>query len=422
MAHEATPDIVRPPRDRAVPKSWVAALLLATVGVAAGWFGPIQILLPAQAAALGEEIGKENLLALVSGIGAAAAIVANPLWGLLSDRLSIDRPRRRPVVAAGLVVGVAGLGVLAAAPDAGWMVVGWVFVQVGLNGPFAALLAMIADRVPDERRGLVGSLFGVAQIVGVVLGTAVAVAVGEGAIGYVAIAVAVPLLCTAILVAPEARTASATASVDDRALPTAGSRPLRQVLAALRPTAAFGWAWLVRLLVNLVNALVLVYLYYYLADRVGVDDPGTWVLVLTLVNVVIAAVAAGVGGAWSDRIARRRVFVVVAVAALAAGAVVFALFPDPAAVIAATVLIGAGWGLYVAVDVAIITQVLPSDRSTGSMLGIANIAASLPQVLAPLIAAPLVTDLGGYPVLYLVTAAISLLALAVLPRLRGVVG
>ena len=130
-----------------------------------------------------------------------------------------------------------------------------------------------------------------------------------------------------------------------------------------------------RLLLNLVNALVLVYLYYYLSDRVGIDDPGTWVLVLTLVNVAIAAVAAGVGGAWSDRIARRRVFVVVAVIALAAGAIVFAVIPDPVAVIAATVLIGAGWGLYVSVDVAIITQVLPNDRSVGSMLGIANIAA-----------------------------------------------
>jgi MFS family permease len=423
MAHEATPETVRAPRDRVVPKSWLAALLLATVGVGAGWFGPIQILLPAQAAALGDDFGKENLLALVTGVGAAAAIIANPLWGLLSDRLSIERPRRRPVLVAGVIVGIVGLAVLAWAPDTAGMIVGWVLVQVGLNGPFAALLAMIADRVPDERRGLVGSLFGVAQIVGVVLGTAVAVAVGEGAIGYLAIAIAVPLLCAAIVVLPEPvrSTVAPDPAASASASASAARRPLREVLAALRPTAAFSWAWVLRLLLNLVNALVLVYLYYYLADRVGVDDPGTWVLVLTLVNVVIAGVAAGIGGAWSDRIARRRVFVVAAVIALAAGAVIFAVLPDTAAVVVATVLIGAGWGLYVSVDVAIITQVLPSDRSIGSMLGVANIAASLPQVLAPLIAAPLVTGLGGYPVLYLVTAAVSLLALAVLPRLRAAI-
>jgi len=400
----------------AVRRGWLAALLLATGGVFAGWFGPIQILLPAQAAELTGD-GKEALLALVTGVGAVASLVANPLWGLLSDRLSLERPRRRPVVVAGVLVGAVGLVVLALAPDAGWMIAGWVIVQVGLNGPFAALLAMIADRVPAERRGFVGSMFGVAQIAGVVLGTAAAVALGEGPLGYAALAVAVPLLCLAVLALPEERIALAPS---DAALAPVRHRGIREVLAALRPTAAFGWAWTIRLLLNLVNALVLVYLYYYLSDGVGVDDPGTWVLVLTLVNVVVTGIGAGVGGAWSDRIARRRSFVIAAALVLAVGAVLFGLLPVLPAVIAATVLIGVGWGLYVSVDVAIITQVLPSDRSTGSMLGVANIASALPQALAPLLAAPIVTGLGGYPVLYLVTAAIALLALACLPRLRGV--
>ncbi len=398
-----------------IRRSWVVALLLATAGVFAGWFGPIQILLPAQAARLVDGDGKEALLALVTGIGAVASLIANPLWGLISDRMSLRGPRRRPVLVAGVLIGSAGLAVLSFAPDATWMVVGWVLVQVGLNGPFAALIAMIADRVPPERRGLVGSLFGVAQIAGVVLGTAVAVAFEEGPLGYIAIAVAVPLLCVAIVVLPEARYADA-----DAAAPAPATRPLRVVLASLRPTSAFAWAWVVRLLLNLVNALLLVYLYFYLSDGVGVDDPGTWVLVLTLVNVVVTAIAAGIGGAWSDRLARRKVFVVAAVLVLAVGAVVFAVVPIVPAVIAATVLVGLGWGLYVSVDVAIITQVLPNDRSTGSMLGVANIASALPQALAPLIAVPLVTGPGGYPALYLVTAAIGLLALVCLPRLRTV--
>ncbi len=409
MAVRSEPEL----RDAAtIPRGWLVALLLATGGVFAGWFGPIQILLPAQAEALAGGGGKEALLATVTGVGAVASLVANPLWGLLSDRMSTRGPRRRPVLVAGALVGAAGLVVLALAHDVPVMVLGWVLVQLGLNGPFAALIAMIADRVPAERRGLVGSLFGVAQIAGVVAGTAVAVALDEGALGYVALAVAVPLLLVAIVLLREEGVARSEAPPE-----AAG---FRAVLAGLRPTAAFAWAWTLRLLLNLVNALVLVYLYYYLADGVGVGDPGTWVLVLTLVNVAVTAVGAGVGGAWSDRIARRKVFVVAAAAALAAGAVLFAAFPVLPVVIGAAVLIGAGWGLFVSVDVAIITQVLPSDRSTGAMLGVANIASALPQALAPLIAVPLVTIGGGYPVLYLVTAAIGLLALVCLPRLRTV--
>jgi MFS family permease len=323
------------------------------------------------------------------------------------------------VLVAGAAIGSVGLVVLALAPDAAWMIVGWVLVQIGLNGPLAALIAMIADRVPDERRGLVGSLFGIAQTVGVVLGTAVAVVLGEGAIGYLALAIAVPLLCVAIVLLPERRLSATNAkATTENAAPA--RRPLREVLAALRPTAQFGWAWSVRFLLNLVNALVLAFLYYYLGDQVGVDDPGTWVLVLTLITVLLAAVAAGVGGVWSDRIARRRIFVVAAIAAMTVGLAILALLPQLEAAIVATVLIGLGWGLFVAVDVAIITHVLPSERSTASMLGVANIANVLPQAIAPLIAAYIVVNLGGYGVLYLVTAAIGLLALPALARLRSV--
>lgn len=400
-----------------ISRGWLAALLLATGGVFVGWFGPIQILLPAQAQALSGDLGKEALLALVTGIGAVASMIANPLWGLLSDRMSLVRPRRRPVVVAGVAIGAIGLVVLFLAPDPAWMIVGWVLVQLGLNGPFAALIAMIADRVPAERRGLVGSLFGIAQVAGVVLGTAVAVAFEESVVGYLAIAVAVPLLCAAIALLPELRIANAT---PDAARISPERRGIREVLANMRPTATFTWAWIIRLLVNLVNALVLVYLYYFLADGVGLDDPGTWVLVLTLGNVVLTAIAAGVGGVWSDRLARRKVFVVAGGVSLALGAALFAAFPVLPVVLIGSLFVAIGWGLYVSVDVAIITQALPSDRSTGSMLGVANIASAAPQALAPLIAAPIVTGLGGYPALYAVTGAIALLALACLPRLRQV--
>jgi hypothetical protein len=62
-----------------VGRRWVVAFVLAMVGVGAGWFGPIQILLPAQAARIAGEIGKENLLAVVTASGAVASMIANPL-------------------------------------------------------------------------------------------------------------------------------------------------------------------------------------------------------------------------------------------------------------------------------------------------------------------------------------------------------
>ncbi|WP_221325236.1 MFS transporter [Actinoplanes sp. L3-i22] len=378
---------------------WMVAYALAMIGVAAGWFGPIQILLPEQAARLAGADGKESLLALVTAIGAAASLVANPLWGALSDRLG----SRRPIFIAGTVVGVAGLLVLSVAEARGPMITGWVLVQIGLNGPLAALAAMIGDRVPERQRGTVGALFGVAQIVGVVLGTALAVAVGQGAPGYIAVAVAVPALGAALLLMHR-----------EPAL-----RSERSGISLHWPGGQFAWAWLIRFLLNLVNALVLVYLFYYLSDAVGVTDAATWVLVLTVVNVLFAGIFGFAGGVLSDRWQRRKVFITVAALVLAAGTALLALVPVVAAAIVASVLVGAGWGAYVAVDMAVITHVLPDAETRATMLGVANIAGTLPQLLAPVIAAPIVTRLGGYPTLYLLTAVIAVLALACLPRLKS---
>ena len=388
--------VVAPDR---VGRRWMVAYALAMIGVAAGWFGPIQILLPEQAARLAGDDGKETLLALVTAWGAAASMVANPLWGALSDRIG----SRRPVFVAGAAVGVAGLLTLSAADGTTLMVTGWILVQAGLNGPLAALAALIGDRVPERQRGTVGALFGVAQIVGVILGTAVAVAAADETLGYLAVAIAVPALGATLLIIDR-----------EQVIVTTGrSRRIRP------PGGQFVWAWLVRFLLNLVNALVLVYLLYFLSDRVGVGDAATWVLILTVLNVLFAGIFGFAGGMLSDRWARRRIFVAAGAIVLAAGTALMALVPILPVVIVASVLVGVGWGAYIAVDMAILTHVLPDPETRATMLGVANVAGTLPQLLAPVLAAPIVTALGGYRALYLVAAVLALLALAVLPRLRA---
>ena len=196
--------------------------------------------------------------------------------------------------------------------------------------------------------------------------------------------------------------------------------PARPDWRTLRPTAAYAWVWTLRLLMNLVNGLVLLYLYYFLDDAVGVDDPGTWVLVLTAITAFVAMGVAGVGGVLSDRWGRRKVFIVAAAVLLAAGAVVMAAAPVRPAVLAATLLVGAGWGLYVSVDLAVLTAVLPDATTRATMLGVGNIASALPQVLAPVIAAPLVTSAGGYPLLYGLAAGLAVAALVGVRMLRDV--
>jgi MFS family permease len=83
-------------------------------------------------------------------------------------------------------------------------------------------------------------------------------------------------------------------------------------------------------------------------------------------------------------------------------------------------VLGIGFGCYLAVDFALITEVLPTALHRGKDLGIINIANSLPQVLAPLIAFPFVVLWGGYVSLYVAAAVIGLLGAVFVVKIKGV--
>jgi MFS family permease len=397
---------------RRVSAGWVARFALAWVGLYAGLFGPLQVLLPQQVEALAPD-DKEATLALVLGAGAACTLIANPLFGALSDRTRSRFGRRRPWIAAGFAGGAVAIALLAAAPAVPFVVLGWCAVQTMLNAPFAALSAAVPDEVPAAQRGTAAGYLGLAFIVGVGVGSGLAVLSGETSTGYLLVAVAA-LACGLPYVLLGRHT---------RQRPVAPLR-WREFLRGfwINPVRHpdFGWGFLTRFLVNLGNSVVLLYLFFFLDDEVGLADPAGGVLALTAIYSAAVLGSVVAAGTCSDRLARRRVFVTGGALVMAGAAVLISVWPTwPGAVVAAVAL-GIGFGTYSAVDFALLTQVLPTATDRGKDLGVLNIASSLPQVLAPVIAAPIVTGLGGYSALYLVAAAIEVTGAVLVYRIRSV--
>jgi hypothetical protein len=81
-------------------------------------------------------------------------------------------------------------------------------------------------------------------------------------------------------------------------------------------------------------------------------------------------------------------------------------------------VLGAAYGIYMGVDLALVLAVLPHPEDNAKDLGVFNIANAMPQTLAPLLGAAL---LGAgarqnYDLLYLTAAALTFLgALAIIP-------
>ncbi|MEU6480882.1 MFS transporter [Streptomyces sp. NPDC047017] len=400
-----------------VGRGWTAALSLANGAVWVGWYGPLQILLAAQAKdfAPGTGMSKETLLAWVTGAGAAVSLVANPLFGALSDRTTARWGRRTPWIVAGTASGALSLLLLAGADGVAAMAAGWCLVQLTLNAAFAAVTAAVPDRVPRGRRGAVGGWLGAAQILGVVAGTGLATAAGGTRAGYAACAV-----FTAAGVLPY------VLGFRDLRLAPADRPPWswRGFLAGFRLSPRrhpdLAWAWLTRFLINLSNSLVLLYLLYYLRDRVGYADPERGVLVLTAVNGVTLLATVVAGGVWSDRTGRRKPFVVWSGVLMAAATAALAAWQTWPGAIAAAAVLGVGFGVFTSVDFALMTDVLPTAPDRGKDLGVINVANALPQVAAPALAAPIVTYLGGYRALYLVAAVVALAGALLVRAIRGV--
>ncbi|GCE77105.1 MFS transporter [Cellulomonas biazotea] len=395
---------------------WVAWLVLASIGLWSGFFGPIQVLLAQQAEVVSPD-HKEAVLSLVTGVGAAVSMVLNPVWGAFSDRTVLRVGRRLPWVVGGAAGGAVAMLLLARADTVPAMVLAWALAQAGLNAMLAAITAVVPDQVPVRERGVVGGVLAIAQTVGVIAGSGVAAATGSIAAGYLTLAAV--LVVTTLPYALDSR---------DIALPRELRPPLRWgpflrgFWVSPRQHPDYGWAWLTRFLMNLGNALLVLYLLYYLTDAVGLPDDQAEdaVFVLTAVYGVCTVVTAYVGGLWSDRLGRRKVFVIWSGIVTAVALQLFAVVPTlPAAYVGAVVL-GIGFGAYTAVDFALITEVLPEANDRAKDLGVINIANTLPQVLAPVVAAGVLWAGLGYRGLYTLAAAVSVLGSVLVVRIRSV--
>jgi MFS family permease len=404
-----------------VGAGWIGLLSLANLGLWMGYFGPLQVLLPNQ---IQDVAGadKTTALGIVTAAGALVAVLVGPIAGALSDATTARWGRRHTWTAAGALLSCAGLVLLSGQRTLIGLTLGWCVAQAGLNTLQAGLTAVVPDQTPVRQRGLVSGWVGLTQSIGVVVGVLlVTVAVSGTVPGYLLIGVLVVLTAAPFVLATA-----------DPAVP-AGEAPrfaARSVLSAFRfsprENPDFAWAWGTRFLVQLGNAMATLYLLYFLRDRVRYQElfPGQsaedGLLMLIVVYTAATVLTVVVGGVISDRTGRRKPSVIISGLVMAVAAGLLAFWPTWTGALVAAAVLGLGFGVYLSVDQALITQVLPTAQDRAKDLGIINIASSAPQVLGPALAFPIVAYLGGYSALYLAVAAVTILGSVLVTRIKSV--
>ena len=191
---------------RKVGKRWIALIALANLGLSLGYLGPLGVLLPNQVQAIAGSAHKVAVLGWVTGIGAAVAMISNPVAGALSDRTTGRFGRRHPWTVCGALAGAAALVLLAGQQTIAGLLIGWCLAQAGLNAMQASLTAAVPNHVPVAQRGVVSGWIGVPQTVSAVLAVALVTLAVTGDAGYVLLA-ALMVACALpfALTTPDAR-------------------------------------------------------------------------------------------------------------------------------------------------------------------------------------------------------------------------
>jgi len=289
---------------------------------------------------------------------------------------------------------------------------------VFLNALLAAQAAILPDQVPTVQRGLVSGILGICLPVASVAATYL-VQVFEGRQLMMFLA---PLLVGGVLVV------IFTSSLNDRRLDVADRPPwsLRQLVGTFyvspRANPDFAWAFTSRFLLVMAYAFLVTYQAYFLIDQVRIveGDVAHQIYLGTLAQSVTLIIASPLTGRLSDRLQRRKIFVMAAAVIYAAALFVIATASGIGGYLLGMAIGGLGFGMYMAVDLALVVDVLPDTGSAAKDLGVINIAGALPFALAPALA-PAILSISGnsYSALYLVAGTCALLgAFAVVPIRR----
>jgi MFS family permease len=342
-------------------------------------------------------------IGVITTAGVIIAILVQPTMGAISDHTASRLGRRKPYILAGTCLDLVFLGFAAWAfwNEAYWAFVGAVaLLQFSSNFAQGPYQGYVPDLVPTRQVGVASGMLGAANIAGNLLGPGLAIlfiAVLPDALGFpgitlgvfatIALVEVVTMLVTVIWV-PDRPAPPTTLTLWERAKGAWGTDILAQ--------RDYIWLLVSRLLVLTGFVSLQAFAVFYLENAHGMtpDDAQTRQFPV-IVTVAVAALLSAVPGGWiSSRIGRKPVLYF-AIGLGLVGAVLLTVGTAYWMVVAAAVPIGISTGVFLGVDWALMTEIIPKAES-GRYMGISNIAVAS--------AGPIASTLGGVVAFLVVTA------------------
>jgi MFS family permease len=355
------------------------------------------------------DIDSHNKLAIYTTwavVGAITSAIGTVVGGTLSDRTRSRIGKRSPWLIGAALLAAVALILIGLTTNVIVIGVGYGLFQAGIGAWVAALSALIPDRVPTRSVGRASAFAGFGYLLGQTIGGVIGGAfVTHPSAGFIVIPWV--MVIAAILIAVFVRGKDSRQDVVAQ----------RNILRDMVPPAIrdFWLAFAGRFLFILAIVMLSTFQLYTLTDYLGQSKAhaGAVISLATLIFGVLAAVGVIVTGPLSDRLDRRKPFVIGAPLLIGVAPIPLLLAPNVATYVVFYSLTGIAFGIYISVDQSLMVAVLPKQSSAARDLGFLSIAQTIPGVVAPLVGYALVASLGYVGIFWTSLVAAVLAAIAI---------
>ncbi len=364
-------------------------------------------------------------LAILKGIGALFAVVWQPAIGALSDRSRFAIGRRRPYIIIGVVGDVIFLSLMALVTSYWVLVLVYAMLQAASNTAQGPYQGMLPDQVPDDQRGKASGYYGGLQMAGILISSVVigVVLIPRGFLQLSILSIAAVIAVTGAMVifgVPDVRTTRQTQHGLGRSI------ALSFVLDFKR-YPDFSWLMASRLLFLIATGGIQSFAVFFIQYTFGLSE-GQAVLqagFLLVAITVVAAIVSTTAGYLSEQWGRKRLVATACVVG-AIGATLFITAQSLLTVLIFGVVVGIAAGIFLSVDWAFATDLIPKAEA-GRYMGVSNIATAGSGIIAVFLLGPVIdafnsgrTSSVGYRVMFGIAAAFYVIALLTLKPVREI--
>ncbi len=394
---------------RALPLAQLLNLSVYWAGLNAVWAGLGFVVYPTRLAEMYGPAYAPTYVLLFETIPVLFAVLVQPTVATISDYTTTRWGRRKPYIFIGAVLDVLFLWGFASSNELLVMFVFIMLLQFSANfaqGPFQGY---VPDLVPKEQVGLASGLMGVMIVIGQVTGAGIAALglmalkaspFGQGTPEAGEFAQQVFLLPTIGLAVVEVVTMVPLVLFvrEGRSAPSRAGKSWPQIALSAWGTDIlrernYIWLLISRLFFLMAPTLPLSLGVFYLRQSLGSSDAlaATQIFIIAGVVGVTTGLATLPAARLSDRFGRKNmIYTGICIGIL--GNVGVALAPSFEVALAALIFVGISSGSFLAVDWALMTDIIPK-ATTGRYMGISAVATGLAGPLGRFLANPLLTVL-----------------------------